>query len=76
MDSERANGYGSERVLGLLDVLDLSDLGDPPSQPRPGMAAAVTAPVNLGGARVEGLVTQTIRYMASAFGFLEFDPAD
>jgi hypothetical protein len=76
IDSERVSGYGGDRVLGLLDVLDLSDLGQPPSQPRPGMSAAVTAPLTLDPAQVEDLVGQTIRYMGSAFGFLDLDTAD
>ena len=67
IDSERAPGYGGERVLGLLDILDLRGLGEPPSQPRPWMSAAVTAPLTLNPAQITDLVERTMRYMASGF---------
>jgi len=76
IDSERAPGYGGERVLGLLDILDLRGLGEPPSQPRPWMSAAVTAPLTLSPAQITDLVERTMRYMASGFGFLDLDTAD
>ncbi len=76
IDSERAPGYGGERVLGLLDILDLHGLGEPPSQPKPWMSAAVTAPLTLNPAQTTDLVERTMRYMASGFGFLDLDAAD
>jgi hypothetical protein len=76
IDSERASGYGGERVLGLLDILDLSALGEPSSQPKPWMSAAVTAPLTLDPPQVNDLVGQTLRYMASGFGFLDLGMDD
>lgn len=76
IDSEHAPGYGGERVLGLLDLLDLHGWGEPPSQPRPWMSAAVTAPLTLDPAQITDLVGRAMRYLASGFGFLDLDSAD
>jgi hypothetical protein len=75
IDSERAAGYGA-RVLGLPDMLDLHELGQPPAPHRPWMSAAVTAPVTLAPSEVADLVGRTLRYIASGFGYLDLDPDD
>ncbi|GAA0902238.1 hypothetical protein [Virgisporangium aurantiacum] len=64
------------RVVGVLDLLDLADWGHPPEQPRPWMSATVTTPMDLTDVEVDDLVEQTLRYLASGFGFLDSDEDD
>jgi hypothetical protein len=73
LNSERAPGYGGERVLGLLDMLDLHIWGEPPSEPPSWMSIAVTAPPTLDSTQIADLVAQAMHRMASGFGFLEPD---
>jgi hypothetical protein len=68
IDSERAPGYRGERVLGLLDILDLRGLGDPPSQPKPWMSAAVTAPLTLNPAQITDLVVLLVSSSVMSLG--------
>jgi hypothetical protein len=73
LNSERPPASGGERTLGLLDMVDLTPLGEPPSQLRPQMSAAVTAPLRLDHDGIKKLVIETLAYMGSGFGFLEPD---
>ncbi len=54
-------------------MLDLTNWGIPPAQPKPWMSATVTTPFNLTGSEVDDLVEHTLHYLASGFGFLEPD---
>jgi hypothetical protein len=71
--NERPPALGGERTLGLLDMVDLTPLGDPPSQIGAQMSTAVTAPLQLDRQRIGELVTETLAYMGSGYGFLEPD---
>jgi hypothetical protein len=74
--TERPFGQPGERILGLLDMLDLDELGTPPTQLSSSMSATVTAPLNLATEQINDLVGQTLHYIGSGFGFLDPDDAD
>ncbi len=68
VDSERTLGHGSDRVLGLLDLLDLHDWGQPPEHPKPWMSTAVTAPLTSTPAQLADLIDGSLEHMRSWYG--------
>jgi hypothetical protein len=71
--NERPPAFGGERTLSLLNMVDLTPLGEPPDQLGAQMSTAVTVPLQLNRQRIGGLVTEALAYMGSGFGFLEPD---
>ncbi|MEV6704290.1 hypothetical protein [Micromonospora wenchangensis] len=70
LHAEHANALTDGRAHNLLDLIDLTTLGEPTRNSLPRMSIAVTsAPVSR--TQVDGLISDALRHMAEGFGFLE-----
>ncbi|MDT5024308.1 MAG: hypothetical protein QOE61_734 [Micromonosporaceae bacterium] len=54
-------------------MVDLTPLGEPPSQLGAPLSTAITVPLQLNRQRIGGLVTDALAYMGSGIRFLEPD---
>jgi hypothetical protein len=70
VQSERSENGGTERTVRVLDMVDLSVLGDPRSNQPRDLSVAVTTPLGLPGTEIDRLVREGLERMAADFGLV------
>ncbi|MER6824662.1 hypothetical protein ABT352_01555 [Streptosporangium sp. NPDC000563] len=72
IDSERPPNLGHDRVLGLMDMIDFTEFGEAPSLLPPSMSTSITTPLVISDHQVEDSVMESLFYMTSSFGFINY----
>jgi hypothetical protein len=69
IQNERPKQSGKPRPLRTLDMIDLSDFGQPRRNHLDVLSVGITAPLGLPGSKITALVSDVMTRMADDFGF-------